>query len=323
MGKKLITVILLAILMVLISGCTSTTKTTSNASENIATNETVQATSSASDNVATNETVEPNNTTEHPNLMANFTETNVTNIPIVKATAPKTLGAQNGLTAPAKANKVYSYNWAGYSVTGAKGTVTDVKGSWIVPTVQTKAANQYSSNWIGIDGYNSNTVEQIGTDSDTDAKGRATYYAWYEFYPQPCYYVPLTIHPGDKITTEVSYSNGKITLLINDVTTKKSFSITQDAKGYSRSSAEWIVEAPWYNGVLPLTNFGTTSLGKVYTSASNTCFATINGKTNSINSFGSAVNYITMVNDKGQIKAQPGDLSSDGTSFQTIWKRAS
>ena len=72
MGKKLITVILLATLMVLISGCTSTTKTTSNASENIATNETVQETSSASDNVATNETVEPNNTTEHPNLMANF-----------------------------------------------------------------------------------------------------------------------------------------------------------------------------------------------------------------------------------------------------------
>ena len=314
MGKKLITVLLLAILMVLVSGCTSTTKTTPNSSDNVL---------NTSDNAATNATVEPNNTTEHPNLVANFTETNVTNFPVVKAPVPKNLGAQKGLTAPAKANVMYSYNWAGYSVTGATGSVTDVKGSWIVPTVQTKAANQYSSNWIGIDGYNSNTVEQIGTDSDTDAKGRATYYAWYEFYPQPCYYVPLTINPGDKITTEVSYSNGKIILLLTDVNTKKSISITQDAKGYSRSSAEWIVEAPWYNGVLPLTNFGITSIGKVYTSASNTCFATINGKTNSISSFGSAINYITMVNNNGQIKAQPGDLSSDGTSFQTVWKRAS
>jgi hypothetical protein len=217
---------------------------------------------------------------------------------------------------------VYSYNWAGYAVTSATGTVTDVKGSWIVPTVKTKAANQYSANWIGIDGYNSNTVEQIGTDSDTDSKGRPIYYAWYELYPKPCYYLPITIQPGDLITAEVSYSNGKITLLLTDVTTKKSVSLTQDGKGYSRSCAEWIVEAPWYNGILPLTNFGTTSLGKSYTSASNTCFATINGKTGSVNSF-SAVNYITMVNSNGQIKAQPGVLSNDGTSFQTIWMRAS
>ena len=44
---------------------------------------------------------------------------------------------------------------------------TDVKGSWIVPSVSGNT-NQtaYSVTWIGIDGYSSNTVEQIGTEQD-------------------------------------------------------------------------------------------------------------------------------------------------------------
>ncbi len=306
MENKLITLILFAILMAIVSGCASAADTKS----------------SSSDNISTNMAIYFNNTAVYTDKITNNTGINVSNHFFVKAPTPKTIGSLGATTAPKKANKVYSYNWAGYSVTSKTGAVTDVKGSWIIPTVQTKAANQYSSNWIGIDGYNSNTVEQIGTDSDTDSKGRPTYYAWYEFYPQPCYYVPVTIQPGDKITTEVSYSNGQITLLLTDVTTKRSVSITQSGKGYSRSCAEWIIEAPWMNGVLPLTNFGITSFGKSYTSATNTCFATINGKTDDINSFGSAVNYITMVNNNGQIKAQPGVLSNDGTSFQTIWYRA-
>src|SRR5580700_4003897 len=69
--------------------------------------------------------------------------------------------------------QVESTNWSGYAVTTATGsTFTNVNGSWIVPTancsssgVQTAA----SSFWIGIDGFNSSTVEQIGTDSDCDS----------------------------------------------------------------------------------------------------------------------------------------------------------
>jgi hypothetical protein len=32
-----------------------------------------------------------------------------------------------------KINQVYSYNWAGYSIDGTAGSVSDVKGSWVVP----------------------------------------------------------------------------------------------------------------------------------------------------------------------------------------------
>src|SRR5215467_10329831 len=70
-----------------------------------------------------------------------------------------------------------STNWSGYAVTGAN--VTDVQGSWIVPTVLCPGGSQYSSFWVGIDGFNSGSVEQTGTDSDCQ-NGVPTYYAWFE-----------------------------------------------------------------------------------------------------------------------------------------------
>jgi hypothetical protein len=80
-----------------------------------------------------------------------------------------------------------SYNWSGYAITGSKGSTTDVKGSWVVPAVNCSAAPAgYSAFWVGIDGFSSSSVEQIGTDSDCVSlnghqQGTPTYYAWFEF----------------------------------------------------------------------------------------------------------------------------------------------
>src|SRR5438105_3519625 len=77
-----------------------------------------------------------------------------------------------------------STNWAGYAVTGAAGSVSNVRGSWIVPAATCAAGEtSYSSFWVGIDGFNSGSVEQTGTDSDC-RNGVPTYYAWTEFYPK-------------------------------------------------------------------------------------------------------------------------------------------
>src|SRR5262249_48179989 len=83
-----------------------------------------------------------------------------------------------------------STNWSGYAVTASSGAVSDVKASWVVPAVQGNcpSTNQYASFWVGIDGYSSNTVEQIGTDSDCQ-NGQPVYYVWYEFYPHWSYLV--------------------------------------------------------------------------------------------------------------------------------------
>jgi hypothetical protein len=236
--------------------------------------------------------------------------------PKVPAGIPSTV--KNGMV------NSYSTNWAGYDVVTSTGEVTSVNGSWIVPAVNSKVGNSYSANWIGIDGDTSSTVEQVGTSSDNPSKNTTSYYAWFEFYPEPCYKIDgIQVNPGDLMSAEVSFKNGICYANITDESTGQSYSASHADTGYEKKSAEWIVEAPWFNRVLPLANFGTTSFGSDYTLIPDTCSATINGVTGNIASYGSSVNSITMVNNKGKVKAQPSALSSSGTSFNVVWQRAS
>src|SRR5437899_1490940 len=219
-----------------------------------------------------------------------------------------------------------STNWSGYAVTGASGSVSDAKGSWTVPAIQgtCPSTNQYSSFWVGIDGFNSGTVEQTGTDSDCQ-NGVPTYYAWYEFYPHPSFLINgITVHPGDTMSAEASFGGTRFSVTITDVTTGQSFSKSARVASAQRSSAEWIAEAPSSSGgILPLADFGTVILGLDNTGQANTNYATISGTTGAIGSFGANVQVITMVSQSnGATKASPSALSSDGTSFSVTWKSA-
>jgi hypothetical protein len=210
-----------------------------------------------------------------------------------------------------------SSNWSGYAIETnlthpQNGAVTDVKGSWVVPAVDaSQTPNAYSSFWIGIDGYSSGTVEQIGTDSDASS-GSLQYYAWYEMYPKYPVNLKMKISPGDKMSAEVKYlGKGNFQLTITDITTGATFSTTQKSPSAKMSSAEWIAEAPWSGGVLPLADFGTVS----FTNAQ----ATLNGVTSSINYSGWQYDAITMTTSSGTVKAQPSSLSSGGSSFSIAW----
>jgi hypothetical protein len=220
---------------------------------------------------------------------------------------------------------VEAFNWSGYAVTGAVGSVTAAKGSWKVPAVTCAAGEtSYSSFWAGIDGYSSSTVEQTGTDSDCQS-GTPTYYAWFEFYPHPLFIInSLPISPGDHISAEVSYSTSthQFTATIQDVTTGQTFSTTTKVNRAQRSSAEWIAEAPSSaGGILPLADFGTAYYGDDYTTVASTNDATVGKATGPIGSFGRNVQTITMVSIDGTtIKAAPSSpLSPDGSSFFDTW----
>jgi hypothetical protein len=208
-----------------------------------------------------------------------------------------------------------SLQWSGYAVTGPVGSVSDVKGSWRIPAIvgACPTRNQYSSFWVGIDGITSETVEQIGTDSDCQ-KGSPVYYAWYEFYPFRTYGL-FDVNPGDVISAEVNYSNSTFTVSIVDVSSGQSFSTSGRGRSAQRSSAEWIAEAPSHRGILPLADFGTAYFGFDNTGINSTCYATVSGVTGSIASFGSSVQQITMVSSSAMTRAEPSSLSSDGTSF--------
>jgi len=208
---------------------------------------------------------------------------------------------------------VSSTNWSGYAAetnlnAPAANAVTRVSGSWTVPTV-TGNTNAYSSVWVGIDGYSSSSVEQLGTEQDTSKSGAATYYAWWEMYPNPSIKISsLTISPGDTISASVTYSSGAFTLQLTDNTTGKSFSTTQSATA-QRSSAEWIVEAPSsFSGVLPLANFGTANISGAQ--------ATISGTTGAINNASWQNTSIDMVSKSGTVIDQTSGLT--GTNAPPI-----
>lgn len=223
-----------------------------------------------------------------------------------------------------------STNWSGYAVTGSNAQ--SVSASWIVPaSTCSHGPAEFSSFWVGIDGWSSGTVEQVGTDSDCSS-GRPVYYAWYEFYPQPSYYAgTLTnLHPGDQITATVTYSGNVFTATIKDVTSGGSYTTTfTPSTPASRSSVEWIAEAPSSGKkILSLADFGTVAFTN--------CQATIevagakNASSGDIGSFlpgntsvanSANVQVSTMVSDgKTSVPmATPSGLTSGGSGFSVTW----
>lgn len=211
---------------------------------------------------------------------------------------------------------VSSENWSGYAVTGATGSVRDVSGSWTVPSVTCNSVTEYSSFWVGIDGFNSNTVEQIGVDADCHS-GSPAYYAWFEFYPHPFVTINhFTVQPGDVITAQVHYDTQARQFTVSIHNGTQSFSASTKVNRAERSSAEWIAEAPsGPGGAVPLANFGTVS----YSSDT----AAVNGATLPIGAFAANNIYeITMVDRSGNAKAVPSGLAGDKSSFSVQWVSA-
>lgn len=209
-----------------------------------------------------------------------------------------------------------SLNWAGYAVETnlalpRSGAVSDVKGQWTVPSLTCGSSSTSSSAWIGIDGYANGTVEQVGTEHDC-LKGRPYYAAWWEMYPSPKVKMPLPVHPGNVISTEVEYvGNSTFVLSLKNLSTGGSFSTTQKGPGM-RQSAEWIVEAPYDGGVLPLANFGTITISHAS--------VTINGHTGAINDLAWQNSLQIMDTPLLTIKAQPSLLG--GSAFSVAWKHS-
>jgi len=202
-------------------------------------------------------------------------------------------------------NRVGSTNWSGYAVGG--GSYTSVSASWAEPIGICASDYAYSGLWVGMDGYNSSTVEQIGTEVDCSAQG-PNYYAWYEMYPSHPVHLPETVHPGDYFTGSVTFNGGgSFTLELSDTTSGWSHTVNASLSGAARSSAEVIVEAPSSTGgVLPLTNFGTASIAG----------ATVNGT-----AMGDLdPTRIVMVDSSGGEKDTISSLSG-GENFSATWLR--
>jgi hypothetical protein len=201
------------------------------------------------------------------------------------------------------ANAAASQNWSGYAA--HTKTYRKISASWVEPTAHCTGSRTFSSFWVGLDGYNNQSVEQTGSDVDCSA-GRARYYGWYEMYPAFPVNFSNPVHPGDHFTGSVTFTGrGHYTLVLKDTTRGWSHTVHKTRTGARHSSAEVIAEAPSSTtGVLPLTNFGTAHFSN----------AEVDGA-----AMGSAnPTKIIMVNGGGRAKDSVSALAG-GTAFSAKW----
>jgi hypothetical protein len=153
---------------------------------------------------------------------------------------------------PASAAEI-SINWSGYAVDAKPGeSITGVTGSWLVPKIK-HAPPGLSSSWIGVGGYATSDLIQVGTASSGLISGN---YAWYEMLPAAETRITSGC-VGDNACT-VKQADRMVGSVINTGGNGWRITLTNFGKGGSpkwtwaknvtyastRSSAELIYEAP-------------------------------------------------------------------------------
>jgi hypothetical protein len=201
-----------------------------------------------------------------------------------------------------------SRNWAGYTVTG--GTYTAVSATWNIPEFAPDSPSGADAIWVGIGGVHGTDLIQAGTQETVSGRGSTEYQAWVETLPQPSHPVPLPIRAGDSVSITLQQQSGDDWLV--------SFANNSSGKSYqqtiryrsSRSSAEWVVEAPSARRgrILPLDTFGSVS----FTQAS----TVKDGQTVTVAQAGGR--GITMIGQRGQALARPSALDADGAGFNVL-----
>ncbi len=197
-----------------------------------------------------------------------------------------------------------SRNWSGYVATGG-GTYTSVTGTWVIAKPDPKIPG-IDATWVGIGGANTTDLIQAGTEASVNPDGTVTYDAWTETLPQSTRTVSLSVNAGDTITVTISEkSAGSWLIEMKNVTTNRTYTTTL---GYnsSKSSAEWIQEAPSVGrGIAPLDSFGSVK----FSAAS----AVIDGRQQTLKAAGAKP--VTMTNGASQALAIPTAIGADGSSF--------
>jgi hypothetical protein len=223
---------------------------------------------------------------------------------------------------PKVVNGLVSSNWSGYQVTQHANYA---QAGWTVPTVTApvpgySTRGYYSSTWAGIGGgFNagSGALIQAGTTQDVAANGATTYYAWYEIVggtgdtgsEQRINNLP--VHPGDVVGGVGLYTASGAQAGVCNFTLGTCISVPL-ASSPAGTTAEWIVEAPYSGGVLPLANFHNVTFV-------NACWAPVyvqGGSCSTIAAGGpQAISLQANVLGGLQTLAIPGSLTADGGGF--------
>src|SRR5207302_7379084 len=137
---------------------------------------------------------------------------------------------------------------------------------------------------------------QAGTEATVNGDGTVSYDAWTETLPQSTRTVTLAVNAGDTVSVTIAEQSTDLWRIdMKNVTTGKTFTTTIRYAS-SRSSAEWIEEAPSVGrGIAPLDSFGSIA----FTAAG----AVIDGKQQSLSA--ASAKAVTMANGADQPLAVP------------------
>jgi Peptidase A4 family len=133
-----------------------------------------------------------------------------------------------------QAGTLMSSNWSGYAITARSGqTIGRIQAVFTVPNVNCarstlgSAGTALFSDWAGLDGLTSNTVEQTGVGAEcTSTTGPATYFGFFEMFPLAG--VTFTgVNPGDAIVVVVQRVSAGWHLVFQDRTTGGGMSTVQ------------------------------------------------------------------------------------------------
>jgi Peptidase A4 family len=199
--------------------------------------------------------------------------------------------------------EVASTNWSGYAAYGT--TFNSVEGGWREPAAHCALKGRQfalAAFWVGLDGYENGTVEQIGTDADCEGSSEVQY-AWFEFYPERLFLIEGPLKAGDQLYAEVTQTR----LLLEDKTRHWRFEKAYSPKGLEFSSAEWIAEAPFNR----LSNFGSVEFTGAYASDA--------GGKRSVEGWEPNLDSIKLVSSAGRfgtVLAEPVGLK--GSSFSIV-----
>lgn len=214
-----------------------------------------------------------------------------------------------------------STNWSGYAATSKK-PFNSVRATWKVPTVKcTGVANQWVSNWVGLDGFTDQTVEQDGTFAGCGGPDhlKPFYYAWIEMFPASSMR-QFWVHAGDSMQASVHFAKGTFSLTISDMTRGRGAGAVATCGNCKRASAEWIIERPAFCNhnvtkcfIAELANFGTATMAGSKASVAG-------GRMRGPAAFGSKPIFMVQPLKKGFISLDAVSALS-GSNFAAQWFR--
>lgn len=160
-----------------------------------------------------------------------------------------------------------------------------------------------ASFWVGLDGFDNKTVEQIGVEA-LCRDGVAHYSAWWQVYPAPSQPLDLEVVPGHEVMVRVSVGAAGLSFELRDVTTLVGFEKTVQLPEATFTSAEVIAEQ---SGVSqgPLSDFGEVAFRD----------ATVDGEP-----IGRANPLVlVMTNARGAPRVAVSPLAAGGGAFAVTW----